>query len=152
MVTALVNACIFALMPLVIMLLTVALAQENGGTSVTVRPEGASPLPLAAISTWTEMWRVLLPLSLIAGWRTFVHARRRLMGDDRSWRGVLEAGACGFLYVLWILRHGIVTQPTQAPPYVVAYGGLGLVIGLITGLVLRTTALLTLRLSRRVAA
>jgi hypothetical protein len=71
------------------------------------------------------------------------------MGDDRSWRGVLEAGACGFLYVLWILRHGIVTQPAQAPPYVVVYGGLGLVIGVITGFVLRTTALLTLRLARR---
>jgi hypothetical protein len=98
------------------------------------------------------MWRVLLPLSFITAWRTFMHARRRLMGDDRSWRGVLEAGVCGFLYVVWILAHGIMTQPTQAPPYVVAYGGLGLVLGLVAGLVLRTTALLTLRVSKRVAA
>jgi hypothetical protein len=98
------------------------------------------------------MWRTLLPLGLIAAWRTFVHGRRRLTGDDHSWRGVFEAGLCRFLYVLVILARGILTRPMQAPPFVIAYGGLGLILGLIIGLVLRTTALLTLCVSKRVAA
>jgi hypothetical protein len=81
-----------------------------------------------------------------------VHARRRLKDDDHSWRGVLEAGLCGFLYVLVILARGIVTQPMRAPPFVIAYGGLGLILGFIVGLVLYATAWLTLSVSKRAAA
>jgi len=150
-VAALVNGFVFALIPLVIMLVAGVLPQESS-TSTIVRPEGAPPVSVVTLSAWIEMWRTWLPLSLIAGWRTFVHARRRLAGDDRSWRGIFEAGLCGFLYVLWMLSRGIMRQPMQAPPFVIVYGGLGITLGLIVGLVLHTTALLTLSVSRRAAA
>lgn len=151
MVAAFVNGFVFSLMPLAMMLVAGALAQGSD-TSTIVRPQGAAPVAVVIVSTWIEMWRTLLPLSLIAGWRTFVHARRRLKDDDHSWRGVLEAGLCGFLYVLVILARGIVTQPMQAAPFVIVYGGLGLILGLIVGLVLYATALLTLSVSKRAAA
>ncbi len=151
MVAALANGFVFALMPLAMMLVAGALGQASD-TSTIVRPQGAPPVAVVTVSTWVEMWRTLLPLSLIAGWRTFVHARRRLKDDDHSWRGVLEARLCGFLYVLVILARGIVTQTMQAPPFVIVYGGLGLVLGLIVGLVLYSTALLTLSVSKRAAA
>jgi hypothetical protein len=106
--TALVNGVVFSLMPLFVMLVGGALAQQSS-TSTIVRPQ-------------------------------------------HSWDGVFEAAVCGFVCALPILAPGIVTQPTKAPPYILVYGGLGAIIGLIVGLVLRTTALLTLRLSRRVAA
>jgi len=99
-----------------------------------------------------ESRRRAVPLSFIAGWRTYVHARRWLIVQKHSWDGVFEAAVCGFVCALPILAPGIVTQPAKAPPYILVYGGLGAIIGLIVGLVLRTTALLTLRLSRRVAA
>jgi hypothetical protein len=149
--TALVNGVVFSLLPLVVMLVTGTLAQEST-TSTIVRPEGAPPAWLVTLWTWIQMWTVLVPLSFIAGWRTFVHARRWLMGRDRSWYGVFEAGVCGFLCALPILAPGIVTQPAKATPYVLVYGGLATVLGLIVGLVLRTTALCTLRLRRPVAA
>ena len=147
--TALVNSVIFTLMPLVVMLVGGVLAQESS-TSTIVRPEGAPPVWLVTAWTWIQMWTALVPLSFIAGWRTFVHARRWLIMREHSWRGVFEAGVCGFICVLPILAPGIVTQPTKAPPYILVYGGLAAVIGLIVGLVLRTTALSTLWLSRRI--
>jgi hypothetical protein len=150
-VAALVNGFVFALMPLVMMLVTGALAQESD-TSTIVRPEGAPPVSVVTLSYWIQMWRTLLPLALIAAWRTFVHARRRLTGDDHNWRGVFEAGLCGFLYALVLLARGILARPMQAPPFVIVYGGLGLTLGLIVGLVLRTTAVLTLGVSKRLAA
>jgi hypothetical protein len=33
--------------------------------------------------------------ALVAGWRTFVHAKRWLTDHDRSWRAVFEARAWG---------------------------------------------------------
>jgi hypothetical protein len=147
--TALVNGVVFSLMPLLVMLVGSTLAQESS-TSTIVRPQGAPPVWLVAVWTWRQGWPALLPLSFIAGWRTFVHARRWLITSDRSWRGVFEAGICGFLCAMPILAPGIVTQSTKAPPYILVYGGLGAIIGLIVGLVLRTTALSTLWMSRRV--
>ena len=148
--TALVNGIVVALLPLVAMLGAGELAL-NSSTSNIVRPQDAPPVWLVTVWTWLQGWPVLLPLSFIAGWRTFVHTRRWLWSHDRSWRGVFEAGICGFMCTMPMLVPGIVTQPTIAPPYVIVYGGLGTCIGLIVGLVLRTAALSTLWLSRRAA-
>jgi hypothetical protein len=145
-VTALVNGVVFALMPLIAMLVAGELAPSN-----IVRPQDAAPVWLVTVWTWLQMWTAILPLSLIAGWRTFVHARRWLLARQHTWRGVLEAVICGFLCAMPILAPGIVTQPTKAPPYILVYGGLGAIIGLIVGLVLRTAALSTLSLSGRLA-
>ena len=149
--TALVNGVVFSLIPLLVMLVGGALAQQSS-TSTIVRPQDAPPVWLVTMWTWLQAWPALVPLSFIAGWRTYVHAKRWLLTHDRTWRGVFEGGLCGFLCVLPSLAAGIVTQPRKAPPYILVYGGLGAIIGLIVGLVLRTTALSTLRLARRIAA
>jgi len=48
-----------------------------------------------------------------------------------------------------VLLTGIVTTPTQAPPYVIAYGGLAATLGLAFGAVLWISATITLRLCAR---
>lgn len=86
------------------------------------------------------------PFAMAAAWRTFVHTKRWLETGALGRRGILEAGACGFAGAVIVLLPGIVTRPLQAPPYVIAYGGLSAIIGLAVGLVLWATATLTLKL------
>jgi hypothetical protein len=143
-VTAVVNGLVMGLLPLTLMLLA-SLIPENTNTSATVHG-GRGPMA-AALITWMAMWKTLLPLALIAGWRTLVYARRWALRDNRVWRGVLEAGICGFLYLLLFLTPSIVKQPMKAPPYVVVYGGIAFFVGLAVGLILRLTALLVLKIS-----
>lgn len=83
--------------------------------------------------------------ALIAGWRTWAHARRHCTGRGTGWLGVAEGGAVGLASALLVLMGGILTHPTDAGPYIVAYGGAAVLLGLAVGLVLRFTALLTLR-------
>ena len=66
---------------------------------------------------------------------------RGAMGNARRTRmaRVLEGGLVGFAVALWVLLPGIVTRPLDAPPYLIAYGGFAVVVGVICGLVLRTT-------------
>ena len=71
-----------------------------------------------------------VPLALIAAWRTRVHARRYLKGEGTGWPGVIEAGALGFGIAVLVLSRGILTRPAEALPYVVAYGGIALIVGL----------------------
>ena len=143
------NASVVLLLPLGLMLLGNVLPDRVSDTSITVRPDGTGRAVMVTLVTWFYMCRALLPFALIAGWRTLVHARRRAAGTDRSWVGVLEAGACGFVCALLILAPGIVRTPTHAPPYLVVYGGIALVVGLIVGLALRATALVILKFAPR---
>ncbi len=62
---------------------------------------------------------------------------------------ILEGAACGFAGALLVLLPGILTKPTQAPPYVIAYGGLAAVLGLAVGVILWVTGTVALRLYRR---
>jgi drug/metabolite transporter (DMT)-like permease len=91
----------------------------------------------------------LAPFAMAAAWRTFVHARRWLERGSRGGQGILEAAACGFAGAVLVVLPGIVTQPTQAPPYLLAYGGLAAIVGLAVGVVLWICATLTLRLYAR---
>jgi hypothetical protein len=50
---------------------------------------------------------------------------------------------------IWILRYGIMTRPAEAPPYIIVYGGAALILGLAIGLILRMTAILTLKRTSR---
>lgn len=109
-----------------------------------VRPEGASVM-WPAILTGLQMVPKLLPFAALAAWRTWVHARRWREHRGSGWQGVAEAGACGFAVALKILAHGILTRPAEAPPFIVAYGGPALILGLAAGVTLRITALLVLR-------
>ncbi len=82
---------------------------------------------------------------MAVAWRTFVHAKRWVEFRDRTWWGVLEAGACGFAGTLLVLLPGILMHPLQAPPYIVAYGIPTIAIGFVVGLILRQTALAVLK-------
>lgn len=90
-----------------------------------------------------------LPLAVVAGWRTWAHARRYRARQGTGWQGVAEAGAVGLFIAIWILRYGIVTRPAEAPPYIIVYGGAALILGLAIGLILRMTAILTLKRTSR---
>jgi hypothetical protein len=112
--------------------------------SEAVRPDGASVL-LPAILTGLQMVPKLVPWAALAAWRTWVHARRWREHRGSGWQGVAEAGACGFAVALKILAHGILSRPAEAAPFVIAYGGPALILGLAAGLMLRGTALLVLK-------
>jgi hypothetical protein len=148
-VAAYVNAILVLLVPV-----GVAVAASIGmwfspsnGTTVH-----ATPLPeriLIGVAGVVLFVVLFLPLAAIAGWRTWVHARRYLNFEGGGWQGVLEAGLVGFFIAIWMLRRGIATRPADAPPYVIAYGGGAIVIGLTIGLILRTAAVVTLKLTSR---
>ena len=55
-------------------------------------------------------------------------------------------GTIMFLGALVILLPGILTHPTQASPYVIAYGGAAAFGGLVAGLILWATATAALKL------
>jgi hypothetical protein len=83
---------------------------------------------------------VVLPFALMAAWRTWVHAATWRAGLGSGAQGILEAGVTALVPMLLMLVPGIVTFPLDAPPYVVAYGGLALVAGLAVGMVLWVVA------------
>jgi hypothetical protein len=105
--------------------------------------------PLLVLA-FVKMSVLLLPLATLAAWRTWVHATRWRARRIAGWLGVAEAGATGFLIALIYLAQGILTRPTEAPPYVLVYGGLALILGLLVGLVLQLTALIVLRVGEQV--
>ena len=144
-VAAAVNGAIVMLIPFA--LFVVAWASDNG-SSVSAR---VSPWYIFALRQVIVAGMILTPFAgfaLVAGWRTWVHARTYRERGTGSWQGVLEAGGLGLILALLILLPASVRSPLQAPPYLIAYGGGALTLGLALGLLLRTTALLTLKLQR----
>src|SRR5947208_1991566 len=114
---AIVNGLLVMVLPLAFALLaTVVILDSN--TSVTVHAPGASRV-MAVISPVLSTVVVVLPFALLAGWRSFVYARRWRDQSDRGWRAVAEAGVCGLAVALIVLAPGIVRRPRDAPPYVV---------------------------------
>lgn len=146
MLAATVNAIVVLLAPS-IALLVAMIGSVDSNASVTVRPAGASRV-LPVVRSVIEMGTWMLPFAAIAAWRTWVHARRWNARKGSGWQGVVEAGACGLAAALLYLVPGIVTRPLEAAPYVMAYGGAATIVGLLFGLVLRTTAMLILRFPR----
>jgi hypothetical protein len=149
---ALVNALVVWLLPLALIGILAAVVPDysNGGTRVVgVDPDRAAVLSrkLQFIVAYVS---ALAPFAMAAAWRTFVHATRWLDTGAQGGRGILEGAVCGFAGAVLVLLPGILTRPTQAPPYVLAYGGLAAGIGLVFGLILWTTATITLRLYARV--
>lgn len=146
-VAAVVNGLLVVLLPLALLVAGSSINFDQSDASVTANVPG-SPRLLTMVPTLTRMTFVLLPFALLAGWRTWVYARRWSNGQDRGWRAVGEAGACGFSLALLYLAPGIVTRPADAPPYVIVYGGAALLLGVLAGLLLRTTAILVLELRK----
>lgn len=144
-VAAALNALAVFVSPVFLVLLSSLF--PTGGS--TVRPSDSS-LFGDMIRTALLMARLTVPLSVVAAWRTWVHARMWLTKGASGWQGVLEAGFVGFGTVISMriigLRFGSVTQgPTLTVPFVIVYGGLAFIAGLIAGVVLRGLALVALR-------
>lgn len=143
---AVLNGLVVLLLPLLVMVTGAYLFNGDSDTSTTVRAYPMSAYSLVAPLGWTAL--VLMPFAAVAGWRTWVHAKKWREGHGTGWTGVAEAGATALAVALIVLAPGIATRPTQAPPYVIVYGGAALILGLLVGLLLRTTALLFLFLTR----
>ena len=145
---AIVNGLLVLLLPPLLSVIARYVFEGHSNTSVTVRASDASAM-MDALRGFMGVEVFLLPFAIFAGWRTAVHARRWLECRSSGWQGVGESGATAACLALLVLTPGIVRRPTEAPPYVLFYGGAALAAGLIVGLVLRTTALLVLRAQGR---
>lgn len=142
-VAGIVNALIVWLLPIGFMALGPLLFNSysnNSTTVVGVDPTGAGRARM--LMFWLQVGGVLIPFAALAGFRTHHHASQR---PPTSWRGVLEAGACGAAVALVVLLPGILTRPLEAGPYITVYGGAAMILGLIVGFFLRLTALLVLK-------
>lgn len=153
-IAALVNGVVVMLLPLAFAGAVNLFANDysNGGTRVVGSlPAGEHYARMAQGVVAYVM--ALSPFAMAAAIRTFVHARRWFETGATGWRGVLEAGACGFLAALLILLPGILPrllkQPSLAAVYVLFYAGLTLVPGLAVGLLLWATGTLTVKLFGR---
>ena len=141
-VAAVVNGLLVMWLPLAVLVAGSNSTLDNFDASVTADVPGAPRM-------WTTILippsLLVFPFALLAGWRTWVYAKRWCDQQDRGWRAVAEAGACGVIPALLYLAPGIVLRPAEAPPYVIAYGGGALLLGVAVGLFLRTTAILVLK-------
>lgn len=145
-VAALVNAAIVFLVPVVLMiavLIAASLDTSHAGVVAYV----TSPLWRAFVTLLQIVVFVtaIVPFATMAAWRTWVHARRYLRDEGTGWQGVVEAGGIGFFTAIWVLQWGIIHRPAEAPPYIIAYGGAALIIGVALGLILRFAAIVVLR-------
>jgi len=140
---AIVNGLLVLLVPLALMLTGHMLFDT--GTGVTVRAPVSTRLP-DLISAAGQTALVIVPFATVAAWRSWVYARRWRLQHDRGWRAVGEAGACFLVVALVLMLPGIVRLTWEAPRFVIVYGGGALFLGLIVGLILRTTAVVVLKL------
>lgn len=141
---AVVNAALVLLIPIGVVFV-VSMGVESGNT-VHAIPSGLQRA-LMNLYDIVAYLVAIVPVALLAGWRTWVHASRYREGTGTGWQGVVEAGGLGLTLALLVLARGIVTRPAEAPPYVIFYGGVALILGLAIGLFLRVTALTVLRLA-----
>jgi hypothetical protein len=149
-VAAVVNGLVVYLLPLAFAGAIALFANNysNGTRVVGVDPNRAF--------VWTQRMMFvgaymtgLAPFAFAAAWRTFVHARRWLEQGRWGAMGILEGALCGFAGAVLVLMPGILTKPNQAPPFVLAYGGMAAVLGLAVGAILWVTATITLQLYPR---
>jgi hypothetical protein len=142
---ALVNGLLVLVVPLAFLVVGGLLSQQDeaGRSFRAPGTDGMSDSQIVAVVI-AQTAMVLLPFASLAAWRTRVYARRWHDRDDRGWKGVVEASGCGSLAALAMLAPGIITPPSLAGPYIVVYGGAGLILGLLVGLILRFTAIVTL--------
>jgi hypothetical protein len=149
-VAAAVNVLLVLVSPIAVVAALAAVSNaDTTRTTVVAFPVRAALINLATAALIVE---ATLPLALIAGWRTWSHARRYRAGIGTGWRGVGEGGAFGLLIALILLSPYVANRPFDAPPYIAAYGGFALVLGLSLGLVLWASAMIVLRLQERISA
>jgi hypothetical protein len=145
----------FALVLLIALAVMIAAWLSNRGDAIAIAYPVKHAMKTAAYMVLGLL--IVTPFAGIASWRTFIHAQRVLEKQSSGWQGVVEAGGFGVLLTLPFLLPIAVARMFVPEPwsrmealglgaaYLVAYGGLGLVIGLALGLMLLATALLVLR-------
>ena len=102
-VAAVVNGLLVMLVPLAVLVAGSNINVDNFDASVTANVPG-SPRMWTTIRILIRASVVLFPFALLAGWRTWIYARRWCDYQDRGWRAVAEAGACGVILALLTLR------------------------------------------------
>ena len=146
---ALVNASVVYLLPFAFAAAVSLFAPLTNGTTVV----GVDPDRAGVWSTRVQLIAAYLmglaPFAMAAAWRTFVHARRWLEHGSYGLLGILEGGLCGLAGAVLVLLPASIMKPTQAPPYLIAYGGLAAMVGLAVGAVLWVTGTIALRLVPR---
>jgi hypothetical protein len=147
-IVALVNAGVVYALPLAAIALVALFVPDYSTSGTTVRARGPDFLE-NQVRLVVSYAVAVAPFAMAAAARTFVHAKRWLEVGDRAWWGVIEGGACGLLAAVLILLPGILMRPTEAPPYVLVYGGGAMLVGLGVGAILSLTAMITLHLLSR---
>jgi hypothetical protein len=150
MIAAVVNGCIVQLTPsglAGIAAIGGSLGIGARSNSTTVYAPGWTPLA-PIVATTSRLAFVLLPFALLAAWRTWVHANRRLEFGTTGWQGVVEAAALGLVTWFVMALPSILANPTPALAQVIVLSALASFLGLLVGLVLHATALITLRWTR----
>jgi hypothetical protein len=146
LVAAFVNASVVALLPPVALFAAMFFFPGASATTTVHADETFAGNAWRAIEFFVVAQMFLAPFALLAGWRTWVHARRYCRGLGTGWQGVVEGGAAGFVRSMIVLLPGIVTRPTEALPYIIVYGGGATILGLVCGSFLWLSAMVTLRM------
>src|SRR5262245_8535500 len=99
-IAALVNALVVLLIPVgfVVFLLTRPLPDNT----VVARVSTSAQIALRNLLLVGAFLVPFVPLALITGWRTWVHASRVQRREGRGWQAVLEAAALGFAIALLV--------------------------------------------------
>ena len=150
-IVALVNALVVYLLPLAFAGAVALFANDfgNGSTRVVGVDPDRARVWSNRIQFIAAYLMGLAPFAMVAAWRTFVYARRWLERGSYGLLGIFESGLCGLAGAVLVLLPASMMKPTQAPPYLMAYGGLAAVLGLGVGIVLWITGTIAVRLVPR---
>lgn len=150
-IVALVNALVVYLLPLAFAGGVALFANDfgNGSTRVVGVDPDRARVWSNRIQFIAAYLMGLAPFAIAAAWRTFVYARRWLERGSYGLLGILEGGLCGLSGAVLVLIPASIMKPTQAAPYLIAYGGLAAVLGLGVGVILWITGTIAVRLVPR---
>jgi hypothetical protein len=142
-VASVINAALVLLLPVGLCIAAFVALRFDDGATVSALPI-ASRLAINLVQMVVVV-SLFVPLAMIVGWRTTVYADDYRAGKSNGWRGVVEAAALGLIVSTLVLSRSAVLRPNEALPYLVAYGSASALVGAGIGLVLRWTALFTLK-------
>ena len=152
-IVAAVNALVVLLLPFIIWAIV---STFSSPMDAPVRPQRSFfENALRSLVGLVPIIGALAPGSLVAGWRSWVHAHRALKRGRFGWLGVVEAAACGFGRCFLVVGSRVLTRAAFGPPQQVAvwvyvaypafYGALAALVGFAIGVVLQLTGMVTLR-------
>ena len=111
-VAAIVNALLVLLVPVGWSVAAWLTIDSSGRARARVSPNLEHTV--ATLGLMAAVIAPFVPLAMISGWRTWVHAQRYCAQQGRGWQGVAEAGVLGFIVAIVVLARGILTRPADA--------------------------------------